>query len=109
MTNAQYIMTLLTDRDLAELFTTSKWSTFYKQPNNHRIAEAFNNWRKDTYRPNRNFTVDGEPTPSVWQWTRIHNHKTNNWESNGCRETELTFQHWLFLQVNEKHWDVMTE
>ena len=34
MTNAQYIMTLLTDRDLAELFTSSKWRTFYTQPNN---------------------------------------------------------------------------
>lgn len=104
MTNAQYIMTLLTDRDLAELFTTSKWSTFYEQPNNHRIAEAFRNWREDTYRPNRNFTVEGEPNPSVWQWSKILNHKTNKWENNGCRETELTFQHWLFLQYNEKHW-----
>ena len=104
MTNAQYIMTLLTDRDLAELFANPYCSTYFEQPNNIRIYKAFNNWRKDTYRPNRNYTVEGEPAPSVWQWSRIHNHKTDKWESNGHRETELTFQHWLFLQYNEKHW-----
>ena len=104
MTNAQYIMTLLTDRDLAELFATNTIRWNFNSLNNKRIYTAFDNWRNDTYRPNRNFTKDGEPNPSVWQWSKIHNHKTDKWESNGCREDELTFQHWLFLQFNEKHW-----
>lgn len=104
MTNAQYIMTLLTDRDLAELFTSSKWSTFYQQPNNKKVAKAFQAWQRDTYRPNRNFTKEGEPNPSVWEWEMIHNHKNDQWELTG-RDTSLAFQHWLFLQYNEKHWN----
>lgn len=104
MTNAQYIMTLLNDRDLAELFTSrGGYGCFYKSPNNKCIYKAFDNWRNDTYRPNRNFTKENEPDPSVWQWWSIHNHKTNEWEIRG-RQESLTFQHWLFLQYNEKHW-----
>lgn len=104
MTNAQYIMTLLTDRDLAELFATNSVRWNFKSPNNRRIYNAFENWRNDTYRPNRNFTEEGEPDPSVWQWQTIHNHKTGEWEDKGRQET-LTFQHWLFLQYNEKYWN----
>ena len=104
MTNAQYVMTLLTDRDLAELFTSSKWSTFYTQPNNKKVAKAFQAWQRDTYRPNRNYTKEGEPNPSVWEWEMTHNHKNNQWELTG-RTTSLAFQHWLFLQYNEKHWN----
>lgn len=103
MTNAQYIMTLLTDRDLAELFISPYCSIYFEQPNNVRICKAFDNWREDTYRPNRNFTKEGEPDPSVWQWSTIHNHKTDKWEKS--RDDQLTFQHWLFLQYNEKHWN----
>lgn len=102
MTNAQYIMTLLTDRDLAELFTSHGYKWFYESPNNAHIYKAFDNWRIDTYRPNRNFTKEGEPDPSVWQWSRIHNYRTGKWEDS--RQDSLTFQHWLFLQYNEKHW-----
>ena len=101
MTNAQYIMTILTDRDLAELFTQG--NIFFHQPNNARIDKAFSNWREDTYRPNRNFTKEGELDPSVWQWSTIHNRKTGKWEKS--RDDQLTFQHWLFLQYNEKHWN----
>lgn len=104
MTNAQYIMTLLTDRDLAELFATTTICRNFKSPNNKRIYKAFEAWREDTYRPNRNFTKENEPDPSVWQWDRIHNHRTDEWENKGRTET-LSFQHWLFLQYNEKHWN----
>lgn len=104
MTNAQYIMTLLTDRDLAELFATNTIRWNFTSPNNKRIHKAFEAWREDTYRPNRNFTKENEPDPSVWQWDRIHNHKTDEWENKGREET-LSFQHWLFLQYNEKHWN----
>ena len=103
MTNAQYIMTLLTDRDLAELFATNTIRWNFESPNNKRIHKAFEAWREDTYRPNRNFTKENEPDPSVWQWQSIHNHKTDEWEERGRQET-LSFQHWLFLQYNEKHW-----
>jgi hypothetical protein len=104
MTNAEYVMSILTDSDLAELFATNSIRWNFTSPNNKRIHKAFENWREDTYRPNRNFTKEGEPDPSVWQWGRIHNHKTDKWECIG-REESLVFQHWLFLQYNKKHWD----
>ena len=96
-------MTLLNDRDLAELFATSTMRWNFESPNNRRIHKAFEAWREDTYRPNRNFTKENEPDPSVWQWQSIHNYKTDEWEEIGRQET-LSFQHWLFLQYNEKHW-----
>lgn len=104
MTNAQYIKTLLTDRDLAELFTSHGYYVFFEQPHNKQIANAFKAWREDNDRPNKNFIEENDTkTPSVWQWLSIHNHKTGKWESTR-RSLELMFQHWLFLQYNEKHW-----
>jgi hypothetical protein len=98
-------MTLLTDRDLAELFTSHCYYVFLEQPNNKRIAKAFEAWRNDNDKPNRNYTKEGDKkTPSVWQWLSIHNHKTDKWDSTR-RSLGLMFQHWLFLQYNEKHWN----
>lgn len=102
MTNMEYILSRMTERDLAELFTSGIWLN--KEGNlNKKVDNAFRNWRRDTDRPDRNFTIEGEPNPSVWEWHKIHNHKTNKWDIFG-RTTSVAFQQWLCMQYNEKYW-----
>lgn len=104
MTNMEYILSRMTERDLAELYVNGLAFSFNFNSNlNSKVEKAFHNWQEDTDKPNRNFTKEGEPDPSVWQWSKIHNHKTNQWDIKG-RTTIVSFQQWLSFQYDEKHW-----
>ena len=102
MTNMEYILSRLTERDLAELYMDHSW-LHYNGNLNKKVRKAFNAWRRDTDKPNRNFTVEGEPDPCIWEWSKIHNHRTGKWE-NG-RPSIVSFQQWLCFQYNEKYWN----
>lgn len=101
MTNMEYIIGKITERDLAELYVNGLTFSWNLKGNlNKKVHDAFYNWQRDTDRPNRNFTVEGELDPSVWEWSKIHNHKTDKWDIKG-RTTSVAFQQWLCFQYDE--------
>lgn len=102
MTNMEYILSRMTERDLAELFTHCGFWSSINGNLNKKVVDAFRTWQKDTDKPNRNFTKEGEPNPSVYAWSKILNHKKNKWETG--RTDMVSFQQWLGFQYNKKHW-----
>lgn len=103
MTNMQYIMSRLSDRDLADLFKNGYRFNCNKTPFNKSVENAFENWRQDHNKPNKNFfNSDEKERPSVYQWETVC--KDGVWGSYGYRTFSVAFQHWLWLQYNEKHW-----
>lgn len=103
MTNMEYIMWSMTERDLADLFQNGYRFCTKKSSLSRRIEDAFENWRTDNNKPKKNyFNSDEKERPSVWQWQRVC--KDGIWGSYGYRTFSVAFQHWLCLQYNEKHW-----
>lgn len=106
MTNAEYIISKLSDRDMAMLFTgmynycSSRSSGFVKE-----IGSAFRKWRANTYHASKNFFNTNDPEeerPSVFEWSRVK--RDDKWGSFGYRTESVAFQVWLTMQYNEEEW-----
>lgn len=109
MTNAEYIMSRLTDQTLAMLFTGMY---NYCETCNHgfgyEVKSAFRKWRASTYHANRNYfsSNDSEKErPSVFEWSKVC--KDEKWGSFGYRTDSVAFQVWLSMQYNCEEWNRM--
>lgn len=103
MTNFEYIIENITERDLADLFDCCYRFGHCKTKFNKSVETAFENWRCDNDKPNKNFFNSSEnERPSVYQWERVC--KDGVWGSYGYRTFAVAFQHWLGFQHDEKYW-----
>lgn len=113
MTNAQYILSRLSDRDLAELFTSGKM--FYEEKFNLAVQSAFDKWRESTPHANKNFIKKTDKKhfdfPSVFAWSYVNDYRNNDKgeRARGYRTNSLSFQVFLFEQYNKKFWELNCE
>lgn len=105
MTNSDYIISRLNDQTLAVLFQNGYSFTFEKGFAND-VRNAFKKWRRNTYRPNKNFfdNTDAETErPSVFEWSKVI--KDGKAGSYGYRTDRVAFQVWLSMQYDPKEWE----
>ena len=105
MTNYEYIINNLTERNLTELFING--SMFYKEKFNESVQIAFRNWMKNNDKTGRNYEKnykDIKKNHSIFgSYEKIYNEETDKWITYG-RTRNLKFQLWLSLQYNKKEW-----
>lgn len=106
MTNFEYIINNITERDIAMMIPYSSKST----PFIDKIYEAWEKWALSVS-PNAGNMAKGckskkgiiKNNPSIWFWEnwRMPN---GEWENKG-RPRNVSIQVWLSLQYNPKDWE----
>lgn len=110
MTNFEYIIAHLTERDIAMIITEStslKWQddTFI-----HKIYQAWEKWAL-SFSPNSGNMAKGCPVrkneiikndPSIWFWEKWF--MPDNSIANKGRTNTVSMQVWLSLQYNPENW-----
>lgn len=105
MTNSEYIISRLNDQTLAVLFENG-YSFVFENGLPYDVQNAFEKWRTNTYRPQKNFfnSTDTETErPSVFAWSSVK--KDGVWGSHGYRTDSVAFQVWLSMQYDPKEWE----
>lgn len=105
MTNSEYILSRLNDCALSVLFENGYSFTFEDGFAND-VRKAFRTWRRNTYRPNKNFFDSTDPEterPSVFEWSKVI--KNGEVGRYGYRTDRVAFQVWLSMQYNREEWE----
>ena len=104
MTNSEYILSRLNDRTLSVLFANGYNFTF-EDGFAENVLESFEKWRRNTYRPNKNFFYSIDPEtkrPSVYEWSEVI--KDGKAVRHGYRTDRVAFQVWLSMQYKQEEW-----
>lgn len=105
MTNSEYILSRLNDQTLSVLFQKGYTFTF-ESGFVCDVQNAFERWRRSTYRPNKNFFDSSAPEverPSVFEWSKVI--KDGKVGRYGYRTDSVAFQVWLSMQYNFEEWE----
>lgn len=106
MTNAEYILSQMTDYNLSMIFTGML--NYFHHVNGglgKRVQKAFDKWRYSGDRPIKNYfcKTDAEKDkPSVFAFSRVRINET--WGNFSYRTPQVSFQVWLSLQYNPEEW-----
>ena len=108
MTNFEYIMKHLTERDLAYLMGLHRQPD--PEPFPDKMYLAFNNWAESASSNHGNMAkgcISGdhviEENPSVWAWEQWY-YPDGTWRKSG-RTSIVAFQVWLSMQYNKNDWN----
>lgn len=104
MTNYDYIMSKMTDRNLADIICNSRF-IFDRDIFRYQIDKAFENWRDSIGEPcGSSYSLSkGDPKPNAFKMAEAENFDTGKWEQTG-RNDSLSFQVWLSKQYDPKEW-----
>ena len=111
MTNFEYVMKHLTERDLAyyEFPYFEKWNELPEGLFSQKIYWAFNKWAESASSNHGNMAkgcVSGdhviEENPSIWAWEQWY-YPDGTWRKSGRTRT-VAFQVWLSMQYNPEDW-----
>lgn len=104
MTNFEYIMSKMTDRNFADIFCDGNF-IYDEDTFGYQIWIAFENWRNSIGNPTGNsYTPSkGELQPNPFKWEKSKNNDTDEWEQTG-RKDSLSFQVWLSKPYNSEEW-----
>ena len=109
MTNFDYIMSKMTERNFADIFCNGSLH-FNKEKFGKKIYTAFKNWQMSLSKTqnysfeNYSFSLLNEDKiPNVFFSRLVYNKDTGNWEDIG-RKDNLSFQVWLSKQYNPEEW-----
>ena len=111
MTNFEYVMKHLTERDLA-YYEFPNWETSGDRPGlfSHKIYPAFSRWAESVSSNHGNMAkgcISGdhviEENPSVWAWGLWY-FPDGEWRLAG-RTRIVAFQVWLSEQYNPEDWE----
>lgn len=109
MTNFEYVMTKMTERNFADIFCNDLDMVFEHKTFGHRIKNAFSKWRGrlDSYAIEVGNDIYGKHRYSVFNRCyfdgvySLFSHQLNG----KFRKENLSFQVWLSKQYNPEEWD----
>lgn len=108
MTNMEYILNNLSDRDLALIFASSYIT---KGVFGDKVIRAFHRWSESFTKNKGNYAWDdeknerrtGDRLPSIWNWEVWH--YPNDVRKYEGRTRSVSFQVWLNHQYNPTEWE----
>lgn len=98
MTNLEYITSIMTDRDLANLLSLGPCDTSFAW----RIRRAFEKWA-DKFGDHKGNVVSEKGNPSIWGF-EIWHYPDGHTEKRG-QPHSVAFQTWLCHQYDPKEWE----
>ena len=109
MTNFEYIINHLTERDIVKIVSYS-FDSFDETLFTNKIYEAWEKWALSVSPNTGNMakgSICGEETiknnPSIWFWEKWF--MPNGTKENKGRTRSVSIQVWLSLQYNPKDWE----
>lgn len=114
MTNMEYIMQNMTERELAELIVGNLIYYECDSAIATRAGDAFNTWRENLckYHGNVYHTDDATKRPSVYATSLFHYYKEDRYIGTSAsmnvvmpRSDVVSFQVWLSKQHNANEWN----